>query len=106
MGEVPSLPDVGGLYTTKWIVVIGIHGGTILRTSLGDATGTSPKFASTMKKAIETFLRAKGIRLECDAKGQGGEQGVKITCIPLEGEGTIERRVEKCVSYRECWTAT
>jgi len=54
-----------------------------------------------MREAIETLLRAKGIRLECDTERQGGEQGVKTTCIPLEEEGTIERRVEKCVSYRE-----
>jgi len=86
VGEVPSLPDVGGLYTTKWIVVIGIHGGTILRTSLGDATGTSPKFASTMKKAIETFLRAKGIRLECDTKGHGG---VRILVYRLRGRAPL-----------------
>ena len=107
VGEVLSLPDVGELYTTKRIVVIGIHGwfpGTIMRTLLGEPTGTSPKFASMMKEAIETFLRAKEIQLECDTEGQ--EQGVKITCIPLEGEGTIERRVEKCVSYRESWMAT
>jgi hypothetical protein len=102
VGEVLSHPDVGELYTTKRIVVIGIHGwfpGAIMRTLLGEPTGTSPKFASMMKEAIETFLRAKGIRLECDSEEQGVEQGVKITCIPLEGEGTIERRVEKCVSY-------
>jgi len=53
MGGVLTLPDVGELYPTERIVVIGIHGGTIMRTSLlGDATGTSPKFASTMKRAI------------------------------------------------------
>lgn len=109
VGEVLSHPDIGDLYTTKRIVVIGVHGwfpGTIMRTLLGEPTGTSPKFASMMKGAIETFLREKGIRLECDSEGQGGEQGVKITCIPLEGEGTIEKRVEKCVSFLERWVAT
>ena len=109
VGEVLSHPDIGDLYTTKRIVVIGIHGwfpGAIMRTLLGEPTGTSPKFARMMKGAIETFLKAKGIRLEGDSEGQGGEQGVKITCIPLEGEGTIERRVEKCVLFLERWTAT
>lgn len=104
VGEVLSHPDIGDLYTTKRIVVIGIHGwfpGAIMRTLLGEPTGTSPKFARMMKGAIETFLKAKGIRLEGDSEGQGGEQGVKITCIPLEGEGTIEKRVEKCVLFLE-----
>jgi len=79
-----------------------------MRTLVGEPTGTSPKFARMIKEAIETLLRAKEIGLECDTWGrwgarreQGGEQGVKTTCIPLEGEGTIDRRVEKCVSYRE-----
>jgi len=84
------------------------------RTLLGEPAGTSPKVASMMKEAIEMLLRAKGIRLECDTEGQGGEQrgeqggeqGVTFTCISLEGEGTIERRVGKCVSYRESWMAT
>ena len=54
-----------------------------MRTSLlGDATGTSPKFAGTMKRAIETFLGAKGIRLECDTKGHGG---VRILVYRLRG---------------------
>jgi len=83
VGGVLSLPDVGELYTTERFVVIGIHGGTIMRTSLlGDATGTSPKFASTIKRAIETFLGAKGIRLECDTMGHGG---VRILVYRLRG---------------------
>ena len=104
VGEVLSHPDIGELYATKRIAVIGIHGwfpNAIMRTLLGEPTGTSPKFASMMKGAIETFLRKKGVRLEGDSEGNEGEQGVKITCIPLEGEGTVERRVEKCVLYRE-----
>jgi len=44
-----------------------------MRTSLlGDATEINPNFASTMWRAIETFLGAKGIRLECDTKGHVG----------------------------------
>ena len=100
VGEVLSHPDIGELHATRRIVVIGIHGwfpGAIMRTLLGEPTGTSPKFASMMKGAIEAFLKEKGLRLEADSEGRAGEQGVKITCIPLEGEGTIEKRVEKCV---------
>jgi len=110
-GEVLSHPDIGELHATKRIVVIGIHGwfpGAIMRTLLGEPTGTSPKFASMMKGAVEAFLREQGIRLQTDGERREGEgeQGVKITCIPLEGEGTIERRVEKFVSYCEVRMAT
>jgi len=73
-----SFPDVGEIYTTKRIVVIGIHGwftGTIMRTLLGEPTRISPTFASMMKEAIEMSLRAKGIRQECTTEEQGGEQG-------------------------------
>ena len=99
-GEVLSHPDIGELHATRRIVVIGVHGwfpGAIMRTLLGEPTGTSPKFASMMKGAVEAFLKEKGIPLEADSEGREGEQGAKITCIPLEGEGTIEKRVEKCV---------
>ena len=100
VGEVLSHPDIGELHATRRIVVIGIHGwfpGTIMRTLLGEPTGTSPKFAGMMKGAVEAFLREKGVRLDADGEVNEGEQGTKITCIPLEGEGTIEKRVEKCV---------
>jgi len=87
VGGVLSLPDAGELYTTERIVVIGLHGGTIMCTSLlGDATGTSPKFASTMKRAIEMFLGAKGIQLECDTKGHGG---VRILVYRLRGRARL-----------------
>lgn len=63
-----------------------VHGrwfpGTIMRTLLGEPTGTSPKFASMMETAVKEFMDARGILPE------------KITCMPLEGEGTIEKRVE------------
>jgi len=58
-GQGPLPPDVGERYTTKRIVVIGIHGGSIMCTLLDEPPGTSPKFASMMKEAIEMLLRAK-----------------------------------------------
>ncbi|KAK1234538.1 hypothetical protein PQX77_002261 [Marasmius sp. AFHP31] len=88
----------------KKVVVIGIHGwfpGAIMRTMLGEVsilaacdtpqmltpraqpTGTSPKFVNMMVQALEEFQEVHGVKLE------------KITKIPLEGEGTIDRRVEK-----------
>ncbi|ESK92975.1 yml020w-like protein [Moniliophthora roreri MCA 2997] len=70
----------------KRVVVIGIHGwfpGAVMRTMLGEPTGTSPKFVNMMVQALEEFQEAHGVKLE------------KITKIPLEGEGTIDRRVEK-----------
>ena len=38
-----------------------------------------------METAVLEFMDKQGVKLE------------KITCMPLEGDGTIERRVEKCV---------
>lgn len=49
-------------------------------------TGTSGKFVNMMVQALENFQDDYGVSLE------------KITRIPLEGEGTIERRVERWVN--------
>ncbi|KAF8623316.1 hypothetical protein AX17_007457 [Amanita inopinata Kibby_2008] len=71
------------------VVVIGVHGwfpGAVMRTVLGEPTGTSSKFANMMVQALEDFQAEHGVQLE------------KITRIPLEGEGTIKRRVEKLYS--------
>ncbi|RXW17278.1 hypothetical protein EST38_g8577 [Candolleomyces aberdarensis] len=68
------------------VVIIGVHGwfpGAMMRTVLGEPTGTSSKFANMMAQAIQEFEREHGASLE------------KVTKIPLEGEGTIEKRVEK-----------
>jgi hypothetical protein len=48
-------------------------------------TGTSKIFVTMMCQALEVFQERHGVRLE------------KVTQIPLEGEGTISKRVEKCV---------
>lgn len=48
-------------------------------------TGTSTKFVNMMNTALEDFQEKHGVKLE------------KVTLIPLEGEGTISHRVDKCV---------
>ncbi|KAG7096777.1 hypothetical protein E1B28_004187 [Marasmius oreades] len=70
----------------KNVVVIGIHGwfpGAVTRTMLGEPTGTSLKFVNMMVQAVEEFQNVHNVKLE------------KITKIPLEGEGTINQRVDK-----------
>lgn len=81
-----QLEDV--LHGVKRVVVIGVHGwfpGGIVKTLTGEPTGTSGKFADMMIEALEKFQEKHGVRLE------------KITRIPLEGEGTINKRLEKYV---------
>lgn len=58
-----------------------------MRTVLGEPTGTSTKFASMMAQALEEFQERHGVKFE------------KVTQMPLEGEGTISKRVDKCVSF-------
>ncbi|EPQ55541.1 hypothetical protein GLOTRDRAFT_138440 [Gloeophyllum trabeum ATCC 11539] len=77
-------PDV--LRGCKKVVVIGVHGwfpGAVMRTVLGEPTGTSSKFVNMMCQALEDFEERHQVRLE------------KVTQIPLEGEGTIGKRVER-----------
>ncbi|KAI0049079.1 hypothetical protein FA95DRAFT_966276 [Auriscalpium vulgare] len=78
--------DVDVLRGSKRVVVIGIHGwfpGAVMRTVLGEPTGTSSKFVNMMCQALEVFQDQHGVRFD------------KITQIPLEGEGTIKSRVDK-----------
>ncbi|KAF7306762.1 hypothetical protein MIND_00467900 [Mycena indigotica] len=70
----------------KRVAIIGIHGwfpGAVMRSVLGEPTGTSTKFVNMMVTALEDFQTEYDVRID------------KITKIPLEGEGTIDRRVEK-----------
>ena len=48
-------------------------------------TGTSSKFANMTEQALVEFEGEYGVKFD------------KITKVPLEGDGTIERRVERCV---------
>ncbi|KAH0580272.1 hypothetical protein H2248_001787 [Termitomyces sp. 'cryptogamus'] len=70
----------------KRVVVIGVHGwfpGAVMRSVIGEPTGTSSKFVNMTVQALEEFQEANGVKLE------------KITKVPLEGEGTIEGRVTR-----------
>jgi hypothetical protein len=67
-------------------VIIGVHGwfpGAVMRTVLGDPTGTSGKFVDMMLQALDEFQEKHKVKIK------------KITKIPLEGEGTINKRVDK-----------
>ena len=58
-----------------------------MRTVLGEPTGTSTKFASMMCQALDEFQERHGVKFE------------KVTQMPLEGEGTINKRVDKWVFF-------
>ncbi|CAJ0917385.1 18407_t:CDS:10 [Entrophospora sp. SA101] len=71
----------------KRVAIIGVHGwfpAKLVRALVGEPTGTSQKFCDMMGKALLGYLSQHGIVLPEKA----------ITCIPLEGEGTIEKREE------------
>lgn len=70
------------------VVVIGVHGwfpGAMVRTVMGEPTGTSAKFVNMMAQALGEFQKSY----------MHGEKFDRVTLIPLEGEGTIGNRVEK-----------
>ena len=80
-------PDEGYKHVRR-IVVVGVHGwfpAKMLNSVIGEPTGTSVKFASMMAAAVKAFMRDKGV----------GEDELRVTSMPLEGEGTIEHRVDK-----------
>jgi hypothetical protein len=56
-----------------------------VRSMLGEPTGTSTKFVSMMERALDEFQARHNVKLD------------KVTLCPLEGEGTIAARVDKCV---------
>lgn len=74
---------------SRRVVVIGVHGwfpGAVMRTVIGEPTGTSTKLANMMAQALKEFENEHGTQFE------------KVTKIPLEGEGTVKHRVEKLYS--------
>lgn len=83
---VQDILDPDALLGCRRVIVIGIHGwfpGAVMRTVLGEPTGTSSKFVNMMVQALEEFQEQHSVKLE------------EITKVPLEGEGTIEGRVAK-----------
>jgi hypothetical protein len=50
---------------------------------IGEPTGTSVKFANMMGSAVKKFFEDKGVT------------DIRLTLMPLEGEGTIDHRVDK-----------
>ncbi|WRT69904.1 uncharacterized protein IL334_006895 [Kwoniella shivajii] len=75
-------PD-DGWRDVRRVVVIGVHGwfpAKMLNSVIGEPTGTSMKFASMMGQAVKQFFDEKGV------------DDLRLTLMPLEGEGTIDSR--------------
>ncbi|KAF9572626.1 hypothetical protein EC968_009618 [Mortierella alpina] len=71
----------------KKAAIIGVHGWfpvKLIRTVIGEPTGTSIKFCDEMNLALKEYLRQNDVELEPQ----------DITLIPLEGEGKVLDRVE------------
>ncbi|KAF9998919.1 hypothetical protein BGZ80_006533 [Entomortierella chlamydospora] len=71
----------------KKVVIIGVHGWfpvKLIRTVIGEPTGTSIKFCDEMNLALLDYLKIHDVELGSD----------DITLIPLEGEGKVMNRVE------------
>ncbi|EIN03565.1 hypothetical protein PUNSTDRAFT_93924 [Punctularia strigosozonata HHB-11173 SS5] len=98
-GKAAAAVEGDVLRGARRVVVLGIHGwfyGGMMRTVLGEPTGTSTKLANMMCQAVEEFEAKHGVKFE------------KVTKIPLEGEGKIEIRVEKlykALTENEEWMA-
>ncbi|RXK37481.1 hypothetical protein M231_05202 [Tremella mesenterica] len=76
----------GGWKNVKRVVVVGVHGwfpAKMLNSVIGEPTGTSTKFANMMGQAVKQFFDERGVT------------DLRLTLIPLEGEGTIDNRVDK-----------
>ena len=97
-------PDDGWKHV-KRVVVVGVHGwfpakmlnsyvyaslttggvGELTSSVIGEPTGTSVKFANMMGASVKRFFDERGVN------------DIRLTLMPLEGEGTIESRVDRCV---------
>lgn len=79
--------------------MIGIHGFfplRILRSVLGEPTGTSIKFATLASEAIHRFA----------TRQYGSASEIEVVKIALEGEGTVAVRIDmlwKTLSGKEEW---
>ncbi|KAG0230974.1 hypothetical protein BGW42_000558 [Actinomortierella wolfii] len=73
--------------SVRKVVIFGIHGWfptKLVRTVIGEPTGTSKKFCDEMDLALKDYLKANKLDLPEE----------NITLIPLEGEGKVLDRVE------------
>ncbi|KDN52558.1 hypothetical protein K437DRAFT_187429 [Tilletiaria anomala UBC 951] len=73
------------------VCVIGVHGWFtqgLLKTVMGEPTGTSIKFASMMADAVRKHFKDAGKDLNPEA----------VTVIPLQGDGKVKDRVDKLFS--------
>ncbi|KAF9928350.1 hypothetical protein FBU30_002431 [Linnemannia zychae] len=76
-----------GVRGIKKVVIIGVHGWfpiKLIRTVIGEPTGTSKKFCDEMFLALKDYLKIHEVELGPD----------DCTLIPLEGEGKVLNRVE------------
>lgn len=90
-GADPDSYSDSGYVNVRRVVVVGVHGwfpAKMLNSVIGEPTGTSQKFSSMMAAAVRQFFRDKGYDEE-------EVQELRVTEVPLEGEGTIEHRVDK-----------
>lgn len=83
----------------KKIVIIGIHGFLpikMVRTLIGQSTGSSIKFVDIASKAMKTWLKQQNER-------RYEEDEYDIETIALEGEGRIDERVDKLFKLLDNW---
>ncbi|KAG0200484.1 hypothetical protein BGX28_006457 [Mortierella sp. GBA30] len=85
----PSREDAlhRGAKGIKKVAIIGVHGWfpvKLIRTVIGEPTGTSKKFCDEMNLALKDYLQLHNVRLDTE----------DITLIPLEGEGKVLNRVD------------
>ncbi|KAF9544089.1 hypothetical protein EC957_012384 [Mortierella hygrophila] len=87
--QVPTSPqmDQRGTSGIKKVAIIGVHGWfpvKLIRTVIGEPTGTSKKFCDEMHLALKDYLKVHNVELEPE----------DCALIPLEGEGKVLNRVE------------
>ncbi|KAF9299233.1 hypothetical protein BGZ88_012200 [Linnemannia elongata] len=87
--QVPTSPQMEqrGTSGIRKVAIIGVHGWfpvKLIRTVIGEPTGTSKKFCDEMHLALKDYLKVHNVELEPE----------DCTLIPLEGEGKVLNRVE------------
>lgn len=86
------------LHKIKRIMIIGVHGflpTKFVKSMIGQQTGNSLTFVEEASKAVKYWLN--------DTTEPGFENMYHIDTISLEGQGTIEQRVEKSLEILKNW---